>query len=310
MPDTEDIDVTPEQLAALLINDDGAPVETPKVEETKVEPAKAEEKPVEPVVDPKEVEREARQAKRIEVARRAELQAAQERRRAQAEAQEAKTLREKMENLKKDPLGTLKEIGLDPTEFLERVVSDGKPTQESLIKELQAQLQQINDERAQERLEIQRAQVQSTVYKAMDEFVDLVAANSAKYSHLVDEYTPEEIARQALAYGKQYGRAYVEATGEDLTDDVIASKLEELAAARSATRRSWSEKVKGKQTSQVPSESVKVGDGPQVNTKPEAPRTLSNDMASERASAPKTWSQEDADAQSLLILQKAFSSAD
>lgn len=286
----------------------------------KAEPAKEPEKPAEA---PKPAEDE-KVAARINAAKRAELRAAQERaelQRAREEVAKQKAelepllkLAEQVRSAKASPSRLLELSGLAPKDFLESLAHEHDPAQvaERVKAETSTELDALRKEiadlkaaREQELIRAQRQKLDSQVQEAQKAFVDHVAESAAKYPHLVEECTPEEMAAEALAVAQNHGQDYFARFGVYPDDEVIAEHLEERAKEKAASRAAWRQRI-GKPAHE-PSKGDSSGDtGKRPAVKAEGPRTLTSRAASAKATPPREWSQEEADAEALRILESAF----
>jgi DNA repair exonuclease SbcCD ATPase subunit len=282
-------------------------------EEGAAEGAEA-EKPASPAPDPKA----ERVAKRIDIAKRAELRSAQHRAELQAKEQslaakeaevEAKLARYK--KLEEDPVAAFEELKLDPKTFLERLAGLQDPN--SIVTK---KLSSLEDELKKEREERQRIQyesqkrerlmhVQQTTRQAAEQFITHISGAAEKYPHLVDEYTPDEIVARGMRVAEQHAEAYKAKFGDYPDDEVIAQYLEDEAAQRAKAKTEWRSKLSAKKPGlgkQRDSESGQDGAG--------TPRTLTSRSAGQKASAPKDWDPKAADLEALRIIRKMHESSD
>lgn len=325
--------ITPEALqeAAARIFGPSEEPETPSPEDKRDEKgrfvaAKDAEKaaePEKPTEEPKKPE-DDKAAARWNAAKRAELRAAQERAelqktRDQIAAQKAELeglvkLAEQVKAAKLSPSKLMELMEVQPKDFLETLAREHEPEQVAqrvameLRQELEATRKQVADlvaERDRAAAMAKRQQVDAEVSGAQKAFLDFVSASSDKYPHLVDEYTPDEIASQALALAERHSQDYFARFGVYPDDEVIAEELERQATARAESRSAWRQRI-GK----APNEPSKGGSDGETAQRPavkaEGPRTLTSRAASVKATPPKVWSQEEADAESLRILESAF----
>lgn len=307
--------------AAKSVFGDGG--EAPAAEPVAAEPA------VEPVAEaPQE---NPRVAARIAAATRAEIRAAEARKELRAQEEAIAKARADLDErekryklLEEDPVKAFDVLKLDPKTFLEKLAGEHKPenVQAKELAALKAELEAIKNERNTERETAKqrelRMQTEQVWTEASKGFVQHIEATADKYPNLVAEYTEAEAigaAERALLEvvgqddaGKPVTRAdaYFQKFGEYPDNDVIAEFLDAQAKQRAEARQNsgWR-----KQVSAPGSQPLLNGDSnpkaPPVN-KGSSPRTLTSRAASEKASPPKGWSQEAADAESIRILQSAF----
>jgi len=286
----------------------------------KPEPAKEPEKPAEPA-KPAEDEKVAA---RINAAKRAELRAAQERAeltrardeiaKQRAEFEPLLKLAEQVKHAKASPTRLLELSGLSPKEFLESLANEHDPSQvaervkaetSSELDVLRKEIADLKAARDQEQARAHRARLDTQVIEAQKAFVDHVAESAEKYPHLVEEFTPDEMSREALAVAQNHGQDYFARFGVYPDDEVIAEHLEEVAKARAESRAAWRQRI-GKPAHE-PSKGDSSGEtGKRPAVKAEGPRTLTSRAASAKATPPREWSQEEADAEALRILESAF----
>lgn len=273
-------------------------------EETAAVDASPEPAPAAPVAAaPVETPEEARVAQRIATAKKTELRASKERAAAAQERAQLDEYKAKIEKIKTNPIAALNEIGLDPDEFLKRVISDGKPSPESELADIKASILAQKEENTRLKAERDQYFQTQTIEKAKDAFVSMVESRHADFEHLLSEYTPEEIRDYGFEIARREGASFKEENGEDITDEYIAVRLNEFAKQRSEKRSAWHQRVKGAPpASQAPVELAKVA-SPAVS-RANAPRTLTNGQASQKLSAPITKrTQEEVDAECIRILE-------
>ena len=326
--------ITPEALqeAAARIFGPTEEPETPAAAEDKRDEkgrfvaAKGDEKadePEKPADEAKKPEAD-KAAARWNAAKRAELRAAQERAELQktreeiakqkAELDGLVKLAEQVKAAKLSPSKLMELMEVQPKDFLETLAREHEPELVAqrvaleLRQELEATRKQIADlqaERADERRRNERQRADMEVSGAQKAFLDLVSSSADKYPHLVDEYTPDEIASQALALAEKHGQDYFARFGVYPDDEVIAEELERQATVRAESRSAWRQRI-GKAAHES-GKGDSVGETAQrPAVKAEGPRTLTARAASVKATPPKVWSQEEADAESLRILESAF----
>lgn len=333
---TTDASATPEAppadtLDAAVERIFGKPDAPAKVEEP---PEETEQKPA-PEPEPSKPEpKEERVAARIAAAKRAELRAAEARaelRRTQeqidAKQRELDAREAKLKLIEEDPVRFFEEYKSDPESFLKKLagVSAPEAVADKRIAKLEEELRAEREERIRTQTEIERAraalEAESTWKAASAAFVDHVAVSADKYPHLVEEYTDAEAVNEAFAVLREvvghdaHGRpvtaaeAYKAQHGVWPDNEVVAEYLDQRAKARIEARQKSAWRKRGEPAA-IPGQGRPVGDlNPVPPVKGTSPRTLTSRAASEKASAPKPWSQEDADAQSIRILQEAMSKA-
>ncbi len=254
-------------------------------------------------------------------AERAELE------KAKADHAEAVKVAEAVKAAKLSPSKALELLGFDAKTFLESLATEHEPeaiasraiagTQTELQK-LQAKLDAMEAKEVAREQAVRQREQQAENERASTGFLDFVAANAAKYPTLVEELTPQEIVREGFACldeivgkddaGKPVTRLQAfkaEHEGTEPTDDEIAEFLEYRAQPRAKARTEWRTRIG--QKASPPSEGKPSGvlqaSQPDQGT---SPRTLTSRAASEKASAPQKWSQEQADEESLRILREAL----
>lgn len=314
----------------------GEPDEPEKADE---EPAKAEERDEKGRFKPKadvpkadeepkadEKPEDPRVAARINAAKRAELRAAQERAEIQRERAELQRIRdevaqfqrlaEQIKAAKSSPTKLLELAEQDPKAFLESLATEHEPQAiaqrvktevQTEVEALKAQIAELRAAREAEQAAIQRQQAEAQIQKAQQTFIDHVAERADAYPNLVEEFTPEEIAREALAVAQKHGQDYFARFGVYPDDEVIAEHLESQAKARAEQRAAWRSRI-GK-PALTPSKGDSSGDTrSRPAVKADSPRTLTSRAASVKATPPREWSQEEADAEALRILESAYAS--
>jgi len=304
--------------------------------EAPAEPAEAEAAPVEESKEepPEEAKPLDRVSARIVAAKRAEAKVEKARLELRAEkdaiAKQKADLdaREKRVALiEEDPVRFFEEWKKDPKEFLEKLAGTYKPESvavkkadaaEARIAELEQKL--AAREAAQSEAE-QRAQAEHAWKSASQSFIFHVETNAMKYPHLVEEFNEAEATDLAfrelsavVAHDEQ-GRpvtrvqAYFAEHGTYPDDEVVADYLDKLAKQRIEARQ---QSVWRKRGESAPSASQAAPSGePKAvpSVKGTSPRTLTSREASQKAAAPKPWSQEAADEESMRILEAALRKA-
>lgn len=305
--------------------------------------APAEDKPVEEQSPPeggKDKPEEKSVSSRITAAKRAELRAEKERQAWRAAEANARATQASVEARQKeldarearirlveeDPVRFFEEFKADPKAFLEKLAGEHKPDKvlEKRLEKLDAKLEKIDNQQAAKeaamREQAQRAQADASWKAACDGFVAMVNDNADKYPNLVAEFTEAEATEEVYkalhevighdANGKPVSRgdAYRRQFGQWPDDDTIAEFVDARAKARAEARSKAGWRSRQKDTdADPPSEGLSTGEKPAARTvKGSSPRTLTSRASSEKATAPKPWTQEAADEESLRILESAF----
>ncbi|AKU97007.1 hypothetical protein AKJ09_03671 [Labilithrix luteola] len=276
-----------------------------------------------PAAEPKDPAKE-RVAARILAARRADMRAAEQRKaiaeeRAALEKQKVElkdiaALAEQAKGAKLSPSKLIELAGLDPKSFLESLATEHEPASvaarvaaatKSETDLLREELAAMKREREQERAQSTRAQLDAQVVQAQQGFIQHIAASAEKYPHLIEEYTPAEIAAEGLRVAEEHAEAYKKKFGTYPDEDVIAEYLEDQAKARAADRAAWHGQI-GK-AAPKPRQGGLTGEHQMAPSESQGrgPRTLTSDVTSTRVAPPKPWSQEFADEESIRILKAA-----
>lgn len=265
-----------------------------------------------------------RVAARINAAKRAELRAAQERAEIQRERAELQRMKDEVAQLAKlaeqvkaakgSPSRLLELAEQDPKSFLESLATEHEPQAiaqrvrsevQTEVEALKAQISELRAAREQERAAFERQQAEAQIQKAQSAFLEHIAEKAETYPHLVEEFTPDEIASRALALAQEHSQSYYEKFGFYPDDEVFAEELERQARERAESRAAWRSRI-GK-SAITPGKGDSSGDTRSRPTvKADSPRTLTSRAASTKATPPREWSQEDADAEALRILESAF----
>lgn len=301
-------------------------VVTPIVEtEAVLEVANTETNTEAEVEDPKA----ARIGARVSAAVRAERKATAERNELRAERErheQAKAgldAREKRIRLiEEDPIKAFAELKLDPKTFLEKLSGEYKP--EAIASKEVAALtakvteleQQAKSRETAENNAKARAQVDQAWSDASSAFITHVAAQPEKYPNLCEQFTEAEATELAYAKltevvgrtrdGKPLTRseAYRAQHGDYPDDEVIAEFIDGIAKQRVESKAKSGWRKQGERPASQLSESSPNGDQkPVPPVKGTIPRTLTAREASTRAAAPKPWSQEAADEESIRLIQ-------
>lgn len=270
-------------------------------------------------------------------ARKAEMRAAEQRKafRAEQEAlakeraalQAEKELAEKIRAAKDSPSELLALTGLEPKEFLEKLATEHEPQQlvarvvaaeRAAREELAKKLEALEAAREQDARSFRAREIETSVQRAGDAFVNFVNNEAEKYPHILDEFAPDEAVRVALSAleetvgydenGRPVSRseAYRQRFGDYPDDAAIAEYLDHLAQERASKKSAW--RARNGQSATHPSQGKPGENAIGRSVKAATPRTLTNGTASQKATAPKEWSQEDADQESLRILKQMYAS--
>lgn len=288
----------------------------------KAEPEAKEEAPVEEPAKEPEPERTSASA-RIIAAKRADLRAAQARaelaaqkadiEKQRAELDEQAKLVAQLREAKLSPSKALELLGMSPKEFLESLATEHEPeavakramgTALSETEKLRAELAEVKKLLEDKDKSVQRQEIETRSLKAQEAFFEHVTTQAEKYVHTVEEFTPTEIVQKGWALAAEYAQPYFEKFGVYPDDDVIAEELERQAKARADERTAW--RARNGKSAPTPSQgtseqlrATQPGKGP-------SPRTLTSRAASEKATVTAKWSQQQADEESLRVLQQAL----
>lgn len=299
------------------------PVEPVKADEpAKEEPAK--ETPAdEPKLD--------KVGQRLAAAKRAEQKAERERlelkqAREQHEKRQADldAREKKLRLIEEDPVKFFEEFKADPKTFLDKLAGEYKPENVATKKltAVEEELQRLKSELAQrteaEKQAIARANADSAWKSASAEFVSFVGSQAEKYPHLTEEFTDQQATDMAYSVltevvGKDpdgtpvtRSEAYRRDHGVYPDHEVVAEYLNDVAKQRleAKAKSAWRKPGDG---AELASKATPSGDSKAVPTvKGTSPRTLSSRDTNQRAAAPKPWTQEGADEESLRILEAAL----
>jgi|CXWL01.1.fsa_nt_gi exonuclease VII large subunit len=280
----------------------------------KSEPAEG----AEPVASDAEAEDESkpdpqteRIAARVLAATKVERRAAKVREEQRARAADLDAREARIKLIEEDPVRFFEESKVSPKAFLEKLAGEQSPESltakeiASIKRELEAErAARLEDRKLREDLERQTKwqSVEAQSKQAAQQFVEHIAEKADAYPHLTEEFTPDEIVAHGFAVAEKHGEAYRKQYGDYPSDDVIAEYLEEQAKARAEARAAWRQRV-GKGAS--PSQGTPAKQGLQQRAAT-TPRTLTNGGSTQRGAAPKPWSQADADAESLRIMNQYY----
>ncbi|MCL2724785.1 MAG: hypothetical protein FWD69_10150 [Polyangiaceae bacterium] len=259
---------------------------------------------------------------RILAARKADLRAAEARKklneeRAQIEQERAqlrsdKEFAERAKAAKMSPSKLLELSGIEPKKFLEMLATEHDPSQlvatareetKTETAALREELAVIRRELAAEKAEKQQAQTQYSIREAQRDFVMLVAGNVTKYPNIRKEFTPEEVAFYGLQLADKHRVAYKEEHGEDPDNDYVAGLLEEMAKQRSSRVDAWSKLAPMPGNGSNNAEKTLIQ---RPTDRADGPRTLTTTASGERASPPRKMTSAEKDEASLRILREAF----
>lgn len=313
IPDGE---VTHEQLVRIL--EDSRAAEPKTDEPAVVEPPK--------VVPPAE-----KVSARIIASRKAEMRQAEQRRADAAEREtiaterkasaEAKAQADAFTAAKMSPSKALELLGMSPKEFLESLATEHEPEAvakratvgvQSEVQKLQARIDAMEAAASQQAQATRHRETQEATQREGDAFAEEVAANAAKYPALCETWTPDQFVGEALKCleepvaktrdGRSVSRLewFQSEQGRIPSNEEIAEFLEQRAQPAFQKRSAWRERI-GK-SAPVPSQGVSAIQGQPVMAA--KPRTLTNGASATNASAPKAWSQADADAESIRIIEQ------
>jgi hypothetical protein len=286
--------------------------------------------PPAPESEPKEKPVSDRIAAALKAEKRAaDLRAENERKQKDLDAREAamKPTAEEIALFQEDPAAFIAKKGWTEKQvasFLDKLAGTYKPeavadkkltTLEQELAEVKAKLAAKEKAEEDARKSVQQRQIEAEAGKS---FVEHIVSDVAKYPHLTEVYANDDeviaagfaVLTQIIgndADGKPVTRvqAFMSQHGRGPTDQELAEHLDSVAKAKieARTKASWRKGNAANQAGQAASGESKV---PPVNGT--SPRTLSRADTSTRAAAPRKteWSQEQADEQSLAILQKAM----
>lgn len=223
---------------------------------------------------------------------------------------------EQLKAAKASPSEALRLLGLDGKTFLTTLANENEPhaiaaravsVEQTEREKLAAEVASLKKSLADREAGEVNARITHDGVVAQRAFLDHVATKADEYPNTVEEFTPREIVERGWKLAEQYSKPYFEKYGEYPSDEVIAEQLEKEAAARAQQRTdsAWRERV-GK-TAPKPKLGTPTGDS--RASQPErgpSPRTLSSRQTSERGSAPRPWTQEAADEESMRILNGAI----
>jgi uncharacterized membrane protein YccC len=220
-------------------------------------------------------------------------------------------LAEQMKAAKLSPSEALKLLGTDAKAFLENLAGENDPKKvaermaqgtNSELEKVRAEIKALRDEQALREHQAKQAEAAEHYNAATRQFLESVDAAPEKYPHLIAEYTPAELAHAARDVAEKHGEAFFKKYGEHPNDDVIAEYLETQAQKRAEVLAERRARVG--QKAPVPSKGEPSGDlrATQLDRGP-SPRTLSSRQSSQRSNAPRPWTQEGADEESMRILE-------
>lgn len=155
-------------------------------EPTEPEPAKEEPKP-----------EDKKLASRFAALAREEKRVRQQRETLKQEQAQLASFKSAVEKIRTDPLGALKELGVDYDDLTRRVLSGGKPGPEDEIRELRERQERFERERQEQAERAQQAQVEQAFTQAKRELGEM-SRDSGKYP-LASAFEAAEVAENAFA---------------------------------------------------------------------------------------------------------------
>jgi hypothetical protein len=171
--------------------------------------------------------------------------------------------------LRRDPLGAMKALGIKAEDAYRRAVQEGKP--EAVVEALRGELQTVRTELKAVRDERQQERQAQTQQAGERDFVERVADDKT-YPSLAS--TPPAVL---LSAGKQLWQELYRRTGQSYTNEEILTFLDQQYAAHQ-------KKAGGKAEKDPPQAS-----GASEKSGPATSRTLSSDLASQSWSKPANW---------------------
>lgn len=312
---------SPEAIAEVF-GDSATPTESPATEAKEAPPAAESEPKEKPVSD--------RIAAALKAEKRAaELRAENERKQKDLDAREAamKPTAEEITLFQEDPAAFIAKKGWTEKQvasFLDKLAGTYKPeavadkkltTLEQELAEVKAKLAAKEKAEEDAKKSVQQRQIEAEAGKS---FIEHIVSDVAKYPHLTEVYANDDevvaagfaVLTQIIgndAEGKPVTRvqAFRAQHGRGPTDQELAEHLDSVAKAKieARSKASWRQGSAANQAGQAASGESKV---PQA--KGTSPRTISRADTSIRAAAPRSaaWSQEQADEESLRILERAM----
>jgi hypothetical protein len=149
--------------------------------------------------------------------------------------EQAKLERQRWEALKKDPINAFREIGLEPDEFVDRVIKEGTPewkaltAQERQFEALKKELDDLKNFKAQQEQERKRWEQQAMEQRQQQAYSQfLTVASEEKCPTLRALYTDKEILR----WGDEIADQYRAKTGQVAPFEEIAQYMEDISSER------------------------------------------------------------------------------
>lgn len=332
---TQSVETTPASPAAIpadVVESVFGPQEKPPVDPANTNDREAANTNDEPAKEtPAEEPKLDKVGQRLAAAKRAEQKAERERMelrqaREQHEKRQAEldAREKKLRLIEEDPVKFFEEFKADPKTFLDKLAGDYKPENVATKKltAVEEELQRLKAEIAQRdeaaRQSQSRAQANDAWKQASAAFIEHVGAQADRYPNLTNEMSEEQATELAYSVLTQVvGRdpdgtpvtrseAYRREHGEYPDHDVVAEYLDSIAKQRVEARQKSAWRKQG-ESADLASKATPNGDSKVVPTvKGTSPRTLSSRDTNQRAAAPKPWSQEAADEESIRILEAAL----
>lgn len=199
--------------------------------------------------------------------------------------------RQNLAMLKKDPARAVREAGWDPEQFILDLAEEGTPEgqQKRQYKELQAQIQEMKDWKAQQAKAAEEAQYRQYMHQAeqhrhhaVKTFLDL-GTSEEKYPHVATFYQGRE--KLLIAAGDLIAEEFRNLSGREGSYEQILDYLEDELAS---SANKWYSKKHGAQKVAPPKEVVSPSKSKGKSLSPEA-------SGERRAHAPKDLKDLDAD---------------
>lgn len=275
---------------------------------TKPEPPKADERVAARILAAQKADERAAKNRAEIAAQKAELD------KQRGELAELAKIAELVKASKASPSKALELLGYEPRAFLETLATEHEPAAvaarvasegRSEVEKLRAEVEAMRKEREAAERAAKDREMEEGATQSVRLFVDHVANNAAKYPHLVDEFTPDEIAKHGWDLAMKHSAGFEAEFGRPPNDEEIADHLEEMAKQRAEQRTAWRTRI-GKSAPNSSAASTGEIRAAQPENQGQSPRTLTSRVTSVKASAPKPWSQELADEESMKVLSQAF----
>lgn len=204
------------------------------------------------------------------------------------EKAEIESARIKWSKIGEAPLDVLKENGLDPEEFVRRVIDDGKPSTEFVLSNLQKELAELKAERAATVEAQKQSAYQHEVSTAKSTFASWVE-EQAELFPLLYEFDPVQIGEA----GWNVAHELVEELDRAPTQAEIAGRIEENLSRVQRVRDERKAKLAAK----------KVPVAAPVEKELATVTTLTNSAGTAKASSPRELTEEERDLESMRILR-------